>query len=103
MKVAKFDKLESENYDDKVVFKTITRSNGILARIAIMAPNLDVLSKPHSHDGREALYVMKGSGIFSDGKTETKVEVGHSMVVDPNEEHNLISGDDGITLFEIKW
>ena len=104
MKIAKLDELESGNiYDGKVEFRTIAQSDGIIARIAMIAPNLDVLPKPHSHDAREILHVMKGSGTFSDGTTETQVKVGHSLVFGPNEEHYLKSGENGITLFEIKW
>ncbi|TFG33611.1 cupin domain-containing protein [Candidatus Thorarchaeota archaeon] len=82
-------------------FDVITES--ITAGVRIVRENSDVPTRIHSHPEHQILYVIEGRASITNTVFTLELEPGDFVLLDPNEEHYVITGDEEVKVFEIKY
>ncbi len=75
----------------------------IQAGIRIVKKNSDVPTRPHIHSQRQIMYIVDGTGEITNTKERLPMNPGDFIVLEANEEHYVITHDDELKVFEIKF
>lgn len=107
MKIDNIKNIEGETLNfpsgGTVELKRIVNQEGLEARVASVTPGSEVPEKNHQHGGHEMLFVISGNAQFYDGQNTRSLEPGDSIVIEPFEQHWIVAGENGISLFELVW
>ncbi len=107
MKIANIKNMEGETINfasgGTAEFKRIVNQEGLEARVVSVTPGSEVPGKNHKHDGHEMLFVISGNAQFYDGQNTRALNSGDSIVIEPFEQHWIVAGKNGISLFELVW
>lgn len=66
-------------------------------------PGSLVPKRPHSHPLRQAMYVIEGSGVVTNGKDELSFKSGDFILFDGDEEHYFDTGKTRLRMVEIRF
>lgn len=78
-------------------------SQPITAGVRIIRKNSDVPTRIHSHPERQILYVIEGRASITNTVFSLDLEPGDFVLLDPNEEHYVVTKDEEAKVFEIKY
>ena len=95
MRVTNTETLKAEIFQlpngAEVCVKRIVSTPEVETRVVIVPPNSTVPGEDHKHENREVLYLLKGAAQFSDGSKTTEVRPGDIIVVEPFEQHYVVT------------
>lgn len=87
----------------EVVITDFLAEKGIVFGLREAGPGSLVPKRPHSHPLRQAMYVIEGSGVVTNGKEEVAFKSGDFILFDGNEEHYFDSGKTRLRMMEIRF
>jgi len=82
-------------------FDAITEE--VTAGVRIIKKNSDVPTRIHAHPERQLLYLIEGKASITNNTTTLELEPGDFVLLDANEEHYVLTGDEEAKVFEIKY
>jgi mannose-6-phosphate isomerase-like protein (cupin superfamily) len=86
----------------QVRIKDVVADENFVFGLRETGPNCLVPKKPHKHKLRQAMYVMEGSGLVSDGKEKLPFKAGDFILFDGNEEHYFDSDGKNLKMIEVR-
>ena len=75
----------------------------ITAGVRIVKADSDVPPRPHAHNEKQVIYVISGTGTITNGKETFDLNSGDFILLDSNEEHYVMTKDEDLRVFEIKY
>ncbi len=75
----------------------------LTAGVRIVRPESDVPTRPHTHSQRQVIYVISGSGKITNGEETFEMFPGDFILLDPYEEHYVMTGKEPLKVFEVKY
>ena len=75
----------------------------VTAGVRIVKPDSDVPKRPHSHIDKQVIYVISGTGKITNGKETLELNPGDFILLDPNEEHYVMTEKDALKVFEVRY
>ncbi len=75
----------------------------LTAGVRIVRPESDVPERPHSHSQKQVIYVISGSGKITNGEETLDMFPGDFILLEPNEEHYVITEKEPLKVFEVKY
>ncbi|MHA1654462.1 MAG: cupin domain-containing protein [Candidatus Thorarchaeota archaeon] len=75
----------------------------IVAGVREVAPNSDVPPRPHRHQEAQLLYVISGTPAITNGQETFGLRPGDFVLLEPNEEHYVVTKDRPAKLFEVLY
>ncbi|TFG11576.1 cupin domain-containing protein [Candidatus Thorarchaeota archaeon] len=71
--------------------------------IRVVAPNSEVPERVHAHPERQVMYLISGEAMLTNRVSTIELQPGDFAVLEPNEEHYLITRSGEAKLFEVKF
>jgi len=78
-------------------------SEPIVAGVREVAPHSDVPPRPHRHPEAQLIYVIEGEPVLSTGTDSIRLRPGDFVLLEPEEEHYILTDDAPARLFEIRY
>ncbi len=75
----------------------------VTAGVRIVMANSNVPRRPHVHSERQVIYVISGKGKITDGRETLDLKPGDFILLDANEEHYVMTENEELKLFEVKY
>jgi quercetin dioxygenase-like cupin family protein len=75
----------------------------IVAGVRIVKPHCDVPKRIHKHPERQILYVIEGTAEIKNDHETLQVKPGDFVLLDANEEHYVLTKDEELKIFELKY
>jgi len=75
----------------------------VTAGVRVVKAESDVPKRPHIHSERQVIYVISGAGKITDGVETFDLKPGDFILLEANEEHYVITENEDIKLFEVKY
>jgi quercetin dioxygenase-like cupin family protein len=71
--------------------------------VRVVAPNSEVPNRVHAHPERQVIYMISGEASLTNRMDTIELQPGDFAILEPNEEHYVITGDSDAKLFEVKF
>jgi len=75
----------------------------LTAGVRIVKPGSDVPTKPHMHPEKQVIYVISGKGKITNGKETFDLKPGDFILLDASEEHYVMTANEELKVFEVKY
>lgn len=75
----------------------------LTAGVRIVKADSDVPTRPHIHSEKQVIYVISGSGRITNGKETFDLIPGDFILLESNEEHYVMTKNDDLKVFEVKY
>ena len=75
----------------------------LTAGVRIVKADSDVPTRPHVHSEKQVIYVISGSGKITNGKETVDLNPGDFILLESNEEHYVMTQNDDLKVFEMKY
>ncbi len=75
----------------------------IVAGVREVAPESRVPPAPHRHPEAQLIYVISGEPLITNGSETLRLREGDFVILDPDEEHYIITDDVPARLFEVRY
>ena len=75
----------------------------LTAGVRIVKAESDVPTRPHAHSEKQVIYVISGNGTIISGKDSFDLSPGDFILLESNEEHYVITKNDDLMVFEVKY
>lgn len=75
----------------------------VTVSVGVVKTNSDVPKRPHVHSEKQVIYVISGTDKITDGMETFDLEPGDFTLLDSNEEHHVITENDDLKVFEVKY
>jgi len=83
------------------VFDVVQHSPTIGVRV--VAPNSEVPNRVHLHPERQVIYMISGEALLTNRVSTIELQPGDFAILEPNEEHYVITRNSEAKLFEVKF
>ncbi|MFW9809901.1 MAG: cupin domain-containing protein [Candidatus Thorarchaeota archaeon] len=75
----------------------------IVAGVRVVPDSCDVPKRTHIHPEKQLIYVISGSGRITNGEITFNLVPGDFVMLDRNEEHYVMTENEELRLFEVKY
>lgn len=71
--------------------------------VRVVAPNSEVPDRVHAHRERQVIYMISGEALLTNRLDTIELQPGDFAILEPNEEHYVITRNSEAKLFEVKF
>lgn len=85
-----------------IMIDCINEKNIVLGMREI-GPNSIVPKRPHHHQLRQAMFVVQGTGVVTNGIEKYRFNPGDFILIDTDEEHYFESEGESVRMIEVRF